>query len=64
MIALDRMERGTGQLSAVQEVQQAHGLTVTPIIDLDDLVKYLHDHRELEQHLLAIERYRAQYGIN
>jgi orotate phosphoribosyltransferase len=63
VIALDRMERGIGELSAVQEVQQMHGLSVTSIINLDDLVEYLHDHRELEQHLCAVERYRAQYGI-
>ena len=57
------MERGTGKLSAVQEeVQQTHGLTVTPIIDLDDLVAYLHHHPELAQHLQAVQRYRDQYG--
>ncbi len=63
VIALDRMERGIGQLSAVQEVQQMHGLSVTSIIDLDDLVEYLQNHRELEYNLRDVERYRAQYGI-
>ncbi|MBK6959423.1 MAG: orotate phosphoribosyltransferase [Nitrosomonas sp.] len=63
VIALDRMERGTGEFSAVQEVQQMHGLSVTSIIDLDDLVEYLQNHRELEQYLPPVERYRAQYGI-
>ncbi|MBY0483104.1 orotate phosphoribosyltransferase [Nitrosomonas sp.] len=64
VIALDRMERGTGERSAVQEVQQMHGLTVTPIIDLDDLVAYLHHHPELSQYLQAVQRYRSQYGVN
>ena len=63
VIALDRMERGIGELSAVQEVQQMHGLSVTSIINLDDLVEYLRNHPELEQYLPAVERYRAQYGI-
>ena len=63
VIALDRMERGIEQLSAVQEVQQMHGLSVTSIIDLDDLVEYLQNHRELEYNLRDVERYRAQYGI-
>ena len=63
VIALDRMERGIGELSAVQEVQQMHGLSVTSIINLDDLVEYLQNHRELEQYLPPVERYRAQYGI-
>ena len=63
VIALDRMERGIGELSAVQEVQQMHGLSVTSIIDLDDLVEYLQNHRELEYNLRDVERYREQYGI-
>ncbi|WP_292994372.1 orotate phosphoribosyltransferase [Nitrosomonas sp.] len=63
VIALDRMERGIGELSAAQEVQQMHGLSVTSIINLDDLVEYLQNHRELEQYLPPVERYRAQYGI-
>lgn len=64
LIALDRMERGSGELSAVQEVRQAHGLTVTSIIDLDDLAAYLHRHPELAQHLHAVQRYREQYGVS
>ncbi len=64
VIALDRMERGSGQLSAVQEVQQVHGMTVISIINLDDLVEYLHNHQELAQHLQAVQRYREQYGVS
>ncbi|SEQ09586.1 orotate phosphoribosyltransferase [Nitrosomonas ureae] len=63
VIALDRMERGMGELSAVQEVQQMHGFSVTSIINLDDLVEFLQNHREFVQYLPAVERYRAQYGI-
>ncbi len=64
VIALDRMERGIGELSAVQEVQQMHGLSVTSIINSDDLVEFLLNHRELEHNLRSVERYRTQYGIN
>lgn len=64
VIALDRMERGSGQLSAVQEVQQVHGMTVTSIINLNDLVEYLHNHQELAQYLHAVQRYREQYGVS
>ncbi|MEK6686363.1 MAG: orotate phosphoribosyltransferase [Pseudomonadota bacterium] len=62
VIALDRMERGSGQLSAVQEVKKMHDLPVISIIDLNDLVEYLQDKNELDQHLCAVERYREQYG--
>ena len=64
VIALDRMERGSGQLSAVQEVQQVHGMTVMSIINLDDLVEYLYNHQELAQYLQAVQRYREQYGVS
>lgn len=64
VIAVDRMERGTGQLSAVQEVQQLYGMTVTSIINLDDLIEYLLNHQERAQHLHAVQRYRDQYGVS
>lgn len=63
VIAVDRMERGSAALSAVQEVQNMHGLSVTSIITLDDLVQYLHVHQELAAHLPAVQRYREQYGV-
>ena len=64
VIAVDRMERGSGQLSAVQEVQQFHNMSVTSIINLNDLIEYLHDHQALAQHLQAVQRYREQYGVS
>ena len=41
VLALDRQERGQGELSAVQEVEQALGLPVTSILKLADLIAYL-----------------------
>lgn len=64
VIAVDRMERGTGQLSAVQEVQQLYGMTVASIINLDDLIEYLLNHHDLAKHLHAVQRYREQYGVS
>jgi len=63
VIALDRMERGTGALSAVQEVQQAHDMPVISIINLNDLMHYLQTNNRHIQHLQAVEQYRQQYGI-
>lgn len=61
-IALDRMERGTGELSAVQEVSQQHGLPVISIVDLDDLQTYLEGKLEWNETRAAISQYRQQYG--
>jgi orotate phosphoribosyltransferase len=63
LISLDRQERGTGAMSAVQEVQQAIGIPVASIVALDDLVTHLEDNAEFDGHRLAIEQYRKEFGI-
>jgi len=63
IIALDRMERGQGSLSAVQEVQQDYGMPVVAVATLDDLLSYLGGRPELAQNLQAVIRYRQEYGI-
>ena len=63
IIALDRQERGQGELSAVQEVERAHGITVTGIVTLSDLVAYLAERPESAQYLEKMQDYRTQYGI-
>lgn len=63
VIALDRMEHGLGEYSAVQEVQRNYNIPVISIAALDDLLSYLKGHAELEQHLHAVQSYREQYGV-
>ncbi|MBA3903998.1 MAG: orotate phosphoribosyltransferase [Rhodocyclaceae bacterium] len=62
VIALDRMERGQGELSAVEEVRQAYGMPVVAVATLDDLLAYLGAKPELAQNLQAVSHYRQQYG--
>lgn len=64
VIALDRMERGQGALSAVQEVQQSYAMPVVAVATLDDLLAYLGGRPDLAQNLQAVTMYRQQYGIN
>ena len=63
-IALDRMERGSGPLSAVQEVQQSYQLPVISIASLDDLVAYLERQGGMARELQAVAHYRTQYGAS
>ncbi|MBK8536804.1 MAG: orotate phosphoribosyltransferase [Candidatus Competibacteraceae bacterium] len=63
IIALDRQERGQGELSAVQEVEHAHGIAVTGIVTLADLVTYLAERPDYATHLTAMQAYRVRYGI-
>ncbi|TXT23759.1 MAG: orotate phosphoribosyltransferase [Gallionellaceae bacterium] len=62
-IALDRMERGLGKLSAVQEVQRNYGIPVVAIATLDDLLGYLPDRAGMGQNLQAVQSYRDRYGV-
>jgi orotate phosphoribosyltransferase len=62
-IAIDRMERGTGTLSAVQEVSQNYGIPVISIADLDSLIAYLQNHPEMASNREAVSAYRNQYGV-
>jgi len=61
-IALDRMERGAGELSAVQEVREKFGLPVIAIANLGDLVQFLGATPDLAQNLIEIQHYRQLYG--
>ncbi|EKT4455036.1 orotate phosphoribosyltransferase [Pseudomonas putida] len=63
LIALNREERGNGELSAIQEVERDFGIPVVSIVSLTQVLEFLADDPELKQHLPAVEAYRAQYGI-
>ncbi len=63
VIAVDRMERGSGDLSAVQEVQHSYGIPVISIVSLDSIMHYLQDRGDLVHYLQAVQSYRTQYGV-
>ena len=64
LIALDRQERGQGDLSAVQEVERNYGIPVLSVATLTDLIDYLSGHPDLENKLAAVRAYRSSYGID
>ena len=63
VIALDRQEKGSGELSAVQEVESGYNMPVLSVAKLDDLIAFLADDHELKCNLDAVQRYREHYGI-
>jgi orotate phosphoribosyltransferase len=63
LIALNRQERGNGELSAIQEVERDFGIPVVSIVSLTQVLEFLANDPQLKQHLPAVEAYRAQYGI-
>lgn len=63
LIALDRQEKGNGELSAIQEVERDFGCEIVSIIKLEDLINYLTAKSGMETELASVSAYRDQYGI-
>jgi orotate phosphoribosyltransferase len=63
IVALDRQEKGKGELSAIQEVEQNFGISVLSIINLSHIVDYLKA-RKNEEIVSRVEIYRSQYGVS
>ncbi|MCG9626021.1 MULTISPECIES: orotate phosphoribosyltransferase [Vibrio] len=63
LVAIDRQEKGKGELSAIQEVERDFGCAVISIVSLTDLVTFLEEKGDNAEHLEAVKAYRAEYGI-
>ena len=63
LIALNRQERGNGELSAIQEVERDYQCDVLSIVDFADLMAFIETQPEYQQYLPAMRAYREQYGI-
>lgn len=64
VITVDRMEKGTGELSAVQEVKRDFGVTVYPIVTMEDIIEAIrNDIVPGKEYLDAMLEYRSTYGI-
>ena len=63
IVALDRQEKGKGELSAIQEVEKVFGIRVLSIISLTHIIDYLKSNND-SKILTQIESYRSQYGIS
>ena len=63
VIGLDRCERGDGERSAVQQVEQDWGLMVVSVVSLHDIIAWVETHPDMAQHREALEQYRERYGV-
>ncbi len=62
IISLNRQERGKGELSAIQEIEQQHKVPVESIVSLVNLIEHLSAQEEMANHLQQVLAYREQYG--
>ncbi len=68
VVSVDRMEKGTGELSAISQVQEDFGIKTFAIVTIEEVVEYLHN-REIDGKVVVddhmkdmIEAYREKYG--
>ena len=62
-IGLNRQERGAGQLSAIQEIEQTYDIPVLSIVDMNHIIQYLEADGGSERALEGMRAYRQQYGV-
>jgi len=63
MIGLNRQEKGRGELSAIQEVEQDYGIPVVSIVKLDDIIRFLNEQEGQDTLVAQIRGYHQSYGV-
>jgi len=70
VVSVDRMERGTGAKSALAELRDEFGFSAFSIVNIDEIVGYLHN-REVDgavvlndEVMCRILEYRKEYGCS
>jgi orotate phosphoribosyltransferase len=64
LVAIDRQEKGNGDLSAIQEVKKEYGIPVASVVMLNELIDYLESKEQYDIEVELIRRYREQYGTD
>ena len=70
IISVDRMEKGTGEKSAIQEISESTGLSFYPIVTILDIIEFLKYASARDEHSISIEMiekmeaYRETYGVS
>lgn len=63
IVAMDRQERGQGELSAIQEVEREFNIPVISIVSLSNLLEYVNNVPEMAEYIAAIQDYQQRYGV-
>lgn len=63
VVSLDRQERGNGELSAIQEIENDLKVPVISIVNLTDLTNFVSNDKDFDDIKLKISQYRSVYGV-
>ena len=62
LVGLDRQEKGTGDLSAKEELEKDFGIHVSSIVDLEALIEYSHNSKDFHSYTFELKQYRNTWG--
>ena len=69
VVSVDRMERGTGEKSALDEIEEKYGLKTAAVVTMAEVVEHLHNKEYKGQIIIndeikqAIDAYYEKYGV-
>ena len=62
LVGLDRQEKGTGDLSAKEELEKDFGIHVSSIVNLEALIEYSHNSKDFQSYTFELKQYRNSWG--
>ena len=62
LVGLDRQEKGTGDLSAKEELEKNFGIHVSSIVNLEALIEYSHNSKDFHSYTFELKQYRNSWG--
>ena len=62
LVGLDRQEKGTGDLSAKEELEKEFGIHVSSIVNLEALIEYSHNSKDFHSYTFELKQYRNSWG--
>ena len=62
LVGLDRQEKGTGDLSAKEELEKDFGIHVSSIVNLEALIEYSHNSKDFHSYTFELKQYRNSWG--
>lgn len=64
VVSVDRMEKGKGELSAIQELKNSLGIEFYPIVNIIEIMEYLKTEKVVGEDIIAkMIAYRKEYGV-
>ena len=64
IVGLDRKEKGVNEYSAIQEIQREYEIPILSIVNIDDIIQHVAQHKSSKNLLSDISEYRKKFGVD